>query len=250
MLRFRLYLHIALLCLGAQAVFAQQFWETKPYQKWSKAETEKMLSDSPWAQHISLSKPGIQGTNPRAFASIAGTQRAAGAQTSAAEAEHQDAPHLTYTLQLRSAMPVRRAVARSLQLEKGYDSMNAEQKAVLDGKINAYLLQPQEEVVVYVAYTSNVGNYVDSLRRYWTLQTYDLLKNSVYLIAGKQRLQLSGYGATNGAFQFNFPRPASLDEDDSIAVEFYHPDIGLIASERILIEFKLKKMLLEGRPVM
>ena len=250
MLRLKFCALMALLFLAAQAAFTQQFWETKPFLKWSKAETEKMLSDSPWSQHISLANPGVQGINPRAFAGIAGTQRGAAAQTNAAEAEHQDNPHLTYTLQLRSAIPVRRAVARSLQLEKRYESMSAEQQTALDAKINAYLALPQDELVVYVAYTSNVGNYVDSLRRYWGQQTYDLLKNSVYLIAGKDRLQLTGYGATNGAFQFNFPRPDDLSLDDSLTVEFVHPAIGLIASERLLVEFKLKNMLIGGKPVM
>lgn len=248
--RFKLHAIIALVSFAAQAAFAQEFWEKKPYQQWSKAETEKMLSDSPWAQHITLAKPGIQGLNSRIFGSMAGTQVGANQQSTVAEAEHQDDPHLTYTLQLRSAMPVRRAVARSLQLQKNYDRMSAAEKAKIDAKTNAYLTQPQDEVVVYVAYSSNVNNYVDGLRRYWTLQNYDLLKNTVYLIAGKERLQLSGYASTNGAFQFNFPCPEDLSPDDSIGVEFVHPGIGLIASERLLVEFKLKKMLVNGVPVM
>jgi hypothetical protein len=229
----------------AQAAFAQEFWEKKPYTEWSKPETEKILQDSPWAQHITLSHlnsnlSGIR-TSSRGVTGV-------GTVGQNIEAEHAQNPTLIYTAQLRSARPVREAVVRQRQLQDGYDSMSPAQRAVLDAKTNAYLAQPQDEIVVYVAYTSSVNSYVDLMRRYWTQQTYDLLKNTVFLSIGRERLSPTGYATTNGAFQFNFPRPAQMPNNGSMVLEFQHPSVGVIAPEHVLIEFKLNKLAFGGAP--
>lgn len=229
------------------SVWADDFWRAKPYQEWSKAETEKMLKDSPWARHITLSSIQMNmsgvATGSRGVTGVGSVQQNV-------ESEHSDHPTLTYTAQLRSARPIRQAVVRDRQLQEHYGDLPADRKAALDAKTNAYLAQAQDDIVVYVTYQSNVGNYVDLTRRYWTQQTYDLIKNTVFLTVGRERLAPVGYAATNGAFQFNFPRPAALPADGSVVLEFMHPGVGAIRQERVVIEFKLKEMTLDGAPAL
>jgi hypothetical protein len=230
--------------LGHAAV-AQEFWEKKPYTEWSKPETEKILENSPWAQHITLSHLS---SNLSGISTTSRGVTGVGTVTQNIEAEHSQNPTLTYTAQLRSARPIRQAVVRQRQLQDGYDSMSPVQRAALDAKTNAYLAQPQGEIVVYVTYTSSVNSYADLMRRYWTQQTYDLLKNTVFLSIGHERLSPTGYAATTGAFQFNFPRPAEIPTNGSMVLEFRHPGVGVIAPERALIEFKLNKLVFDNAP--
>lgn len=227
-------------------VYAEGFWQSKPFQNWSRAETDKMLADSPWAKHLTLDSVQM---NMSGIATSSKGVTGVGALTQNREAEHSDHPVLTYVAQVRSARPIRQAVVRERQFQENYDSLTADRKAALDTKTNAYLAQPQDEIVIYVTYKSNVNNYVELMQRYWTEQTYDLLKNSVFLSFGHQRLAPTAYAAANGAFQFNFPRPADLPSDGSMVLEFQHPGVGAIGAERVLIEFKLKPMVLDGAPM-
>jgi hypothetical protein len=234
-----------LVLLPFHAAAAQEFWETKPYAQWSKAETEKMLQDSPWAQHVTLSRVVMAGfsTTQRGVTSV-------GNPAAVAEAQHSEIPYLIYTAQLRSALPVRQAVVRQRQIAEKYDSMSAHKRAALDAKTDAYLARPQDDIVVYITWKSNVGNYADQVKRYWKQQTYDLLKNTVFLTVGRDRLAPVGFAATDTAFQFNFERPAEILREGSVTLEFTHPTVGTLTSETVRIEFKLDRMLVNGHPAL
>lgn len=241
MFRARLLTALVFLLTFPRAT-AQDFWQTKSFTTWSKAETEKMLHDSPWAQHVTLSRVVMAGFGS---GGRAGTVNV-GNPAAVAEAQHSELPRLTYIAQLRSALPVRQAVVRQRQLAESYDSKKAEERAKLDAKTNAYLARPQEDIVVYVAYESNVVNYANQVLRYWKQQTYDLVKNNVFLTIGGTRLAPVGYAATDGAFQFNFERPAEILHEGTVVLEFVHPAVGTLTSEAVRIEFKLNKMQYNG----
>ena len=253
MFRLRLFAITAFALLALPRAAAQDFWQAKPFPTWSKAESEKMLRDSPWAQHITLSQvimagfsTGQQSRNSGVGAGSPGV----GNPAAVSEAQHSELPHLTYIAQLRSALPVRQAVVRQRQLAEGYDAKPPQQRAALDAKTDAYLAKPQDDIVVYVAYESNLGNYANLEARYWKQQTYDLLKNKVFLTIGGARLAPVGYAATDGAFQFNFERPAEVLHAGSVTLEFTHPPVGALATETVRIEFKLNKMLVNGEPAL
>src|SRR5438105_486663 len=118
---------------AAPMVLAQEFWEQKPYTKWTKAETEKMLQNSPWAQHTTLSKVT---SNMAGISTGVKGVTGVGAVAQNAEAERSENPTLIYTAQLRSARPIRQAVVRQRQLQEGYDSMSPQQREALDAKTN------------------------------------------------------------------------------------------------------------------
>ncbi len=237
---------LALLLLFAfRSAAAQEFWQAKPFAQWSKAEAEKLLADSPWAQHVTVSRMVTPGATTSQLGVIS-----VGNPATVGEAQHSEIPYVSYTAQLRSALPLRQAVVRQRQIAEKYDSLSPDKRAALDAKTDAYLARPQEDIVVYVTYKSNVGNYADQVKRYFKQQTYDLLKNVVFLTIGRERLAPVGFAATDGAFQFNFERPAEVPREGSVILEFTHPAVGALASETVRIEFKLGKMLLNGTPLL
>src|ERR1700740_3149217 len=49
------------LFMGAVALWAADFWQTKPFTDWDQKEAQKLLIDSPWARRVSISLA----TNPQ-----------------------------------------------------------------------------------------------------------------------------------------------------------------------------------------
>jgi hypothetical protein len=225
-------------CLSVVAAFGADFWAKKPYQNWSVDETRRMLEESPWATTISVA--AIQtsvtsGDSPN---------------NTGYRGEMETEPTISYNLQFRSAQPIREAQVRSSQLNSKYDAMSAEQKTAFDVSAGKFLAVTfPDRVVVSVTFHTNVQNYESLLRSYWVRQSLATLSMSVFLNAGKDRLSLTNYSFKDDTFQFTFPRPKELDPGEKIGVEFVHPNIDRIRQQRILQEFSLKKMLVNGGPV-
>lgn len=233
---------LILVCLAISLVaWAADFWTKKPYQKWSAEETQHMLEDSPWATILTLGgAQNITDSRPRSQASL-GTYRG----------EMEEDPSITYTIQFRSAQPIRQAQVRSSQLNAHYDKMSAEQKAAFDANVGKFLTATfPDRVIVAVTFQSNVQNYQSELRTYWMDQSLPKQSMKVFLNTDKERLSLTSYGFKDDTFQFVFPRPKDLAPDGKISVEFVHPRIERIGEQRIFQVFSLKKMLVDGQPVL
>jgi hypothetical protein len=165
-------------------------------------------------------------------------------------------------VQFRSALPVRQALVRQMQIAQKYDSLAAEQKQQFDQSANSFLTSKFEDaVVVYVTYQTNSQAKDRELARYWQSQTADLLKNTVFLRNSKgEQVALAQFNAAQGgerSFQLLFPRqingkPFMSPEDKSLMLEFSYPvlDIpggfGKLGDGRGFMEFKPKKMVFEG----
>lgn len=243
--------------------WGDNFWEKQPYTRWSRKDAQRLLEQSPWCQSITLGSVAVDVS-----------QRGRGGMNSGSlNVERAEAPKISYAVQLRSAPMVRRAVARLSQLDNNYDQLGTEQKAALDAKLSKYLSATfPDSVVAYVTYSSNVQDYYTELRRYWRRQDINLLKPTVFLNAGGEKLPLMGYVAGDNQFQFVFPRPANLPPEGSISVEFVHPNLdpkntaemaaaqttrsgsgptlatAVIGESRLRFEFKLKAMTVNGTP--
>ncbi len=234
---------VILTTLLALAAHADDFWK-KPYQKWSADETAKLLEESPWAQSKTIGQTVINtpsrgsGGNPTQ-AQIAGS----------VEVQNETSPQVKYVLQLRSALPVREAIVRQGDLRAGYDKMSAAQQQAGDANAQKYLAgNYADRIVVYVIVTSNIHNYQNQLNRYWDTTTKELLKNTVFLNHGKDRFEPTGFAARDNAFQFTFARPADLGEEDTISIEFQAPPIDILPQQRMFFEFKVRKMIVSGKP--
>jgi hypothetical protein len=228
---------LLIVCLSVLPALGGDFWTKKPYQNWSAEETRHMLEESPWATTLTLGSVQTSVTGGDA-PSNRGYRN-----------EMETNPTISYNLQFRSAQPIRQAQVRSSQLNSKYDAMSAEQKAAFDASAGKFLAVTfPDRVVVSVTFHTNIENYDSLLRNYWGRQSLATLSMTVYLNAGKEKLSLTNYSFKDDTFQFTFPRPQPLGPNEKIGVEFVHPTIQLIRQQRILQEFSLKKMLVNGEP--
>jgi hypothetical protein len=264
-MRIRTAFFAGLLFALVSSGFAQEFWDKKPMNQWSRNDVKKLLENSPWSREFSISgmSMGKSHANDRGF---------------------EGSTQVLYRAQLRSAMPVRQAVVRQTHLDINYDSMKPEDKKAIDARADQYInLQFPDSIVFYVLYSSNLHDYAQEMAKYWTQQTTDLLKTSVFMITPKgQRVPLGEFRLAQGpAFQFTFPRPQDLEPEGTLKLEFTHPDLAAgvdvanatdgaairsgasqfgqhsgassgggytgIGQTHVLIEFPLKKMRVGGK---
>jgi len=128
--------------------------------------------------------------------------------------------------------------------------MSAEQKAAFDAGSGKFLAVTfPDRAIVSVTFHTNVQNYESLLRNYWASQSLAKLNMTVYLNTNAEKLTLMDYNFKDDTFQFTFKRPKALRPDEKISVEFVHPRIDRVTQQRILQEFSLKKMLVNGEPV-
>jgi len=222
-------------CLAVSlTALAADFWIKKPYQNWSPDETQHMLEESPWATTLTLGgSQAVAGPNP------------------GYRGEMETNPTISYTVQFRSARPIREAQVRTSQLNAHYDKMSAEQKAAFDANASKFLDAAfPDRVLVSVTFHTNVQDYDSQLRTYWASQSAAKLNMSVYLNTNADKLSLLDYGFKEDTFQFTFPRPKQLGPDEKISLEFVHPRIERIGRQRILQVFSVKKMLVNGEPAL
>jgi hypothetical protein len=232
---------LLLLLASVAAAQSKDYWEKKDYRQWTDRECRKLLEDSPWANLHTVSQVFI---DPLATDSTA--------------RERQPNPRIVYKVQIRSATPVRQALVRLSQINAKYDEMTADGREAFDQNAEQVLSANNAQfVVMHVSYTANVQNDDRELARHWHTQTIERLKNFVSLIGGGGvRVPLSIYIPGEGAsreLQFVFPRehngrPVIGPGDKTLKLEFNHPNIRGTA-ERVLVEFRIDKMIMRGAPV-
>jgi hypothetical protein len=230
---------VVVVCLAVPFAFAgSDFWVKKPYQQWSAEETQHMLEESPWATTLTL------GTVQTAVTS------GDSPSNRGYRGEMETDPSIAYNLQFRSAQPIREAEVRTSELNSKYDAMSTDKKAAVDASAGKFLAVTfPDRVIISVTFHSNVQDYESQLRSYWERQSLATLSMTTFLDAGKERLSLLNYSFKDNTFQFTFPRPKQqLDPSEKIGVEFVHPRIQLIGQQRILQQFSVKKMLVNGEP--
>ena len=230
---------LLLLLTSVAAAQGKSYWE-KDYRQWTEEECRKLLEDSPWTNLQNLSQVFIDPLH-----------------TNSTARERQPNPKIVYRVQIRSAAPVRQALIRLSQINANYDEMAADWRRAFDQNAEKVLFPYTQFVVMHVSYTANVQNDDRELARFWHSQTTETLKNFVFLVGGRGvRVPLSIYRSGEGVsreFQFLFPReyngrPFIGPSDKTIKLEFNHPNIRG-TGERVLVEFKIEKMMMQGAPV-
>ena len=273
MVAMRIKSALVLMALSLGSVAADQsgeFWQKKEYRRWSEKECKKLLEDSPWAQKHTLSEvfidstaqPGSDTSRFDPYRNQAESQRPAGPlERSSTERARESRPQLYYQAQFRSALPIRRAVVRMSQINARYDEMQSEQQQAFDKKAEEFLAKRfPATVMLHITYGSNVQFDDRNLTRHWRSQTIETLKNFVFLILpGGEKIPVTGYAVSQGAgreFQFEFPREhqgrplvGPEDKDKALQLEFVHPGVRGQSGSRVLISFKVEKMLFDGKVV-
>jgi hypothetical protein len=248
---------LSVVVISLSFVFGADFWESKDYTKWTDRECAKLLDDSPWAQKLDLMRigdlAGSEGGDAKMNRGNLGSSEGAGGQA-----------YVRYFIQLQSALPIRQAQVRQMQIAKKYDSLSPEQKQAFDKSAEGFLSADySDKVVVSISYSTNIQAIDLELARYWQSKTTAVFSNSIFLMSGKgDKVKVLDYKVAQGAqreFQFVFPRerdgnPIVTDQDKSLTLEFVYPNVNFSMSTvggdagdgRGLVEFKVKKMMIKG----
>ena len=231
---------IAMIAAAAIAAGARDRWSSKPWQKWSADDCKAMLQDSPWARTWSTSTEEF----PTMGQPSGGTGR-------------EQEPTIYYHVQLRSALPVREAVAREIEIVNKYDKMSAAQQKTIDVSVSSYLSRNYDDsIVIHLEYGSNVEVYQRQLMQAWQALPPGTAPADTYLIASNGqkvvplRMEVARGGDTE--IEFLFPRmvdgkPLISQNDKSFAFQFMSPAVGPFVRQRAYIEYRPQKMSFDGK---
>jgi hypothetical protein len=257
---------LALSGISLAASQAGEFWNKRASRQWSEKECRKLLEDSPWAQKHTLSQTLIEPTQRPAL-DRGPAQNPASPDVRIPDINRPDGsgrarearPEIVYQVQLRSALPIRHALVRLEQIGAKYDQMQPDQQRGFDQKAAEFLAKSfRDTILLHVSYGSNVQVDDRELAAHWQKQTTEMLRNFVFLIAsGGEKFSLLDYRAAQGGgreFQLTFPRkhgdePLIGPRDKTLQLEFPHPVIRGQKRSRVLISFKVEKMLIDGAAV-
>lgn len=229
-----------MIVLGAVVAGARDRWSSRPWQKWSVDDCKAMLQDSPWAHTWSTSSEEM----PTMGASSEGTGR-------------EQEPTVYYYVQLRSALPVREAVARELEIINKYDKMDAAKQKTIDASVSSYLSRNYDDsIVIHLEYGSNVDIYQRDLLQAWQSLPAGTVPINTYLIVGNgqkvvpQRMEVAP--GAQAAVEFILPRvvngkPLVSQLDKSFAFQFMSPAVGPFVTQRAYVEYHPSKMSFNGQ---
>src|SRR2546428_650206 len=124
----------------------------KPFDKWDRSEVTKIFSDSAWAQsqtYTSVIEGGYQGQN---------------------EAQYK------FTVRLFSALPIREAYVRMLQIMNRYDDMPPDKRKQFDSGANGLLTANlNDEIIVALAFSTNLPEATRDVQRFLDTATTQTL---------------------------------------------------------------------------
>lgn len=242
---------LALLALGAVGTIvslsarAESFWVKKEWRQWTKEDVLKMLEDSPWWQRFSMRKSQESAALP---------SRSGAAARGAAGVANEE---VDYYFQLRSALPVRQALARQDEFDKKYDKMTEEEKKKFDAGEGALLnRQFDNTIVVHVIYKSNIQTFERAMASFWQSIPENTVPLDVFIITrrGDHVGPIRFISPKSGAYEFDFifPRmsngePTIRDGDKTFLINFPNPRMGDLPWQRGVVEFHTDKMMFKGR---
>jgi hypothetical protein len=147
------------------AAFSAQIPQ-KPWTEWTKKEVLKILNDSPWGQtQVDTDTSEIVYTPT--------TQTGGGDSASRREqGATNQATSVTYRIRWLSARPIRAALARQFELEKG--AMNEQLRFFAEGP-------SEKRVVVAVTFESNDQRFGAKVMQAFNSANPGVLKNNTYL---------------------------------------------------------------------
>lgn len=157
---------------------AQEKAADNSYLKWTKADVIKLLSDSSWA------KTQTQRVMRRGqVRSIAGQNEAATGDRKGQLTSAEDAYDYTFTMRLRSALTVRQAIVRLVQLDSNYDGMQKAERKAFDAQTKELLecRECADYYVVSVGFASSNNSVTDLIYQWFHGQTLPGIKGYVYL---------------------------------------------------------------------
>lgn len=139
--------------------YAQETWKSKPFSQWSRGEAESILNNSPWASRTALRMNFDKKTQKVAgnYGVVDPLDRNPG-NIKDIQASTDIPVDFQFTLRLRSALPVRQAVARLKQLDTDVEKLNAKDLAAFDTQIKGLIDCPACESNYVITLSSKSSN--------------------------------------------------------------------------------------------
>jgi hypothetical protein len=247
----RRYAMAVLMILGLAALTsrADDFWIKKDWKTWSKSECKKMLEESPWAKRILVENHSSDSALPLINADPKDTP---GVQIS-----YPGAGDIVYFAQLVSAAPVRAAFIRRRQIERKFDKMSETEKAAFDAQMEKELSFIKENTIAFrVVFEANKPALADAADTYWRNLPTNSVPPDTLLINEKggtiTPLTFTFIKGSETEIDLAFPRSvraqAVIAEDaKSMKLQFPHPKMGDFPERNVTVEFKLDKMMWNGK---
>ena len=180
---------MAIAAYAGLPVLAQDETPVKPFQQWTKAEVNKILTDSPWArtQAVRIQRRG----QVRSIAGQTESGTSLGGQTASRKGElssAEDPIDYRFPLRLHSALPIRQALVRKEQLKWNYDQKSSAEQKAFDTQAREMLLKCgicAENYVVSVGFSSNNTSGNDLIYKWFASATVPSLRG--YIILSNER---------------------------------------------------------------
>jgi hypothetical protein len=155
--------------------FASAQKKSKPWTDWSKKETEKILSDSPWAQTQTDTDSSQRLYSRTSDANLSADRVSAGTSARLSRGAITQEVHINFQVRFFSARPVRQALARLMELDHKASPEVA-------SKLHSFAeMKSGKSIIVTVTFDSNEQGYFGSIMQALKTGTTGLLKNNTYL---------------------------------------------------------------------
>ncbi len=218
--------------LIAGVCVAKDFWQ-QSFEKWNTKQVVTMLGDSPWAKSQTAAIP-IPGINSGAYG--------------------EKELYVTLTARFFSALPVRQAYVRMMELQNHYDDMQAGEREEFAKRFTRALkLDVSDRVIVAAEFASNLPDWNRDAKQYFEANSAQTLKQNVYLIVPRiGRVQMVEYYPPSNdgtGAKFVFPRfvdgqPILTPGDKEASIEYFFSSASF--SDKFLIRFKVDQMSYQG----
>lgn len=232
---------LAILSLALITTVADDFWVKKDWKTWTTADCKKLLENSPWVVRKLVENESNVNRLPSAA-------NGANADT----AQNKDAGEVNYIVQVRSAAPVRRALIREQQIARQYDTMTEAAKKEFDAQMGQLYNDRQDTIVLHVKYSGTREQLAIDIAKSWKSIPGDTVPADMILIAsnGSKATPLVFSADPDGGdgFLLTYPRSALGEGFKSFKLQIPHPSLGDFGASKVLVEFKLDKMIFEGKP--
>ncbi len=227
------FLTILILGLALASPLRAQFWQKKDYLQWSQRECQKLLTDSPWATGYTVGTVLFQPV----------------AEESAVPVREMN-PQIVYQAQIWSARPIRQALVRLMRLDPKFSQLSPEQKQARETEWANFIdAEFPDAIVIRVRYSANDPVYDRDLARFWQSQSTDSLRQDIYLSSSGKVIPVRVTVAPGAAREIELIFPRELDgrpfvrpTDKTLTLEFTHPAVGILPSERVFLRFDARKM--------
>jgi hypothetical protein len=152
-----------------------------------------------------------------------------------------------------SALPIRQAYVRQMQIMNNYDEKNPQERDLIDEKFSVILKRDFSKAIIVALdfRTSDPRRKMDADRWLNNLKV-EQLKQSCYLISDRiGRVTVEEYyppSPDGTGAKFQFPRevdgkPVAAPDDKELKFDFWFDAVG----QKVFITYKLKSMMFEGK---